>query len=102
MSSNFLEQGSHLAERICAFWHTGSHKLKMATDKPELSHISDGSCDNSNGYTHVFEDEELKYSNTNTAMLAEVRNLIWRPKNRKYLDTDLCRKIEIAYSSRTV
>ena len=45
MSSDFLEQGSHFAEWICASRHTESRKFKMAADKPELSHISGDSCD---------------------------------------------------------
>ena len=46
-----LEQVSHLAEWICAFWNTGSHKLKMMGDKPELPNIS---AQNSNGYIPMF------------------------------------------------
>ena len=70
MSSDLLEQVSHLAEWICAFWPTGSRKLKMAADKPELPHISAGSWDRIKIPTAlpVFEDEELKYSNTKTVM----------------------------------
>jgi len=36
MSSDLLEQESHLAEWICALWHTGSRKLK----KSEIQYVS--------------------------------------------------------------
>ena len=45
MSSDLLEQESHLAERICVSWPTGSRILKMAADKPKLPHISADSWD---------------------------------------------------------
>ena len=67
MSSDFLEQGSHLAERICASWHTGSRKLKMSADKPELSHmrpISGGSCDSIKIPTAIPMFSRMRNSNT--------------------------------------
>ena len=72
MSSDFLEQGSHLAERICASWRTGSRKLKMAVDKPELSHISGGNWDRIKIPTAIPMFSKMTNSNTAIQTLCDV------------------------------
>ena len=72
LSSDFLEQETHLAERVCASWHTGSRKLKMVADKPELSHISGGSCDGIKTPTATPMFLGMRNSNTAIQTLCDV------------------------------
>ena len=72
MSSDLLEQVSHLGKWKWAIWHTGSRKLKMAADEPELPHISAGSWDRIKIPTAIPMFSEMRNSNIAIQTLCNV------------------------------